>query len=432
MRSLFAKILLWFLAVMAFTVIAFVVITAMNAASNRPREHLFGRMFSFQAERAESAWQSGGRAGLADYLDRLRERFQLDGSLLDPQGRDLLTGADRGNLIAESRNRPRLFSIRPAVIARQTADGRYWFVVVVPRQPPGFSFFNPEYLWIVAVVVLLSYGLALRLTSPLRSLQKAVESFGRGDFTARVRSTRRDEMGQLSRTFDQMAERIETLLTAERRLLLDISHELRSPLARLGVAVELARSGEDQEAALNRIQKEADRLNSLVGGLLQVTRAEGDPASRRTDPVRLDELVAEAADDAQIEARARGCRVELKGNPPATARGDGELLHRAIENVVRNAVRHAPPDSPVEVTLEANNGAARVRVRDYGPGVPEEDLQRIFDPFYRVDTDRSRSQGGVGLGLAIARRAVELHKGRILAHNANPGLEVAIEIPISV
>ncbi len=278
------------------------------------------------------------------------------------------------------------------------------------------------------VVVLLSYVLALHLTSPLRRLQKAVEQFGRGDFSARVKSRRRDELGQVARTFDQMADRMQTLLAAERRLLLDISHELRSPLARLAVAVELARSGEDREAALNRIEKEADRLNSLVGELLQVTRAEGDPRSLRDEAVRLDELLRDLVDDCSVEAKARDCRIELKANPPAQVRGDRELLRRAIENVIRNAIRHAPRETPVEVSL-SKDGCASIRIRDYGPGVPEEHLPRIFDAFYRVETDRNRGSGGVGLGLAIARRAVELHKGRIVARNSAPGLTVEIDIP---
>lgn len=430
MRSLFTKILLWFLAVMAFTLAGFFVTAAIDASANRPREHLFGRMFTFQAERTEAAYEIGGRDALQDYLKRLRDRFQLNAILADAQGRDVLTGADRRKLINDSRSRPSPFSLRPAVIARQTADGRYWFLVVVQRQGQWFSFLTPEYLWIVAVVVLLSYVLARRVTSPLRSLEKAVEQFGRGDLSARVNSDRRDELGHLARTFDRMADRIQTLLTAERRLLLDISHELRSPLARLNVAVELARSGEDGEAALNRIQKEADRLNALVTGLLQVTRAEGDPSARRAEPVRLDELLGEVVEDSQLEARARGCRVELTSNPQITATGDPELLHRAMENVVRNAVRYAPLDSAVEVRLDTRNGSARICVRDHGPGVAQEHLGRIFDPFYRVDTDRSRSNGGAGLGLAIARRAVELHRGAIRARNANPGLEVEIELPL--
>lgn len=427
MKSLFVKILLWFLAVMAVTAVGFVFITSATMSATRGREHLWGRMLSFQGEEARHAYETGGREALAAFLERVHSVFRTEGVLTDEQGRDLLSGADRRDLIQKAGHPARAFAFRPAVIARQSEDRRYWFFQIVPVDRPGFSFFLPQYLWIVAVVVLLSYVLALRLSAPLRRLEKAVERFGRGDLSARVKSQRRDEMGQLARSFDQMAEHIQTLLAAERRLLLDISHELRSPLARLAVAVELARSGEDAEAALNRIQKEADRLNSLVGELLEVTRAEGDPASLRDEPVRLDEVLRDLVDDCSLEAKAQGCRIELTANPPAEVRGDAELLRRAIENVVRNAIRHAPPNTAVEVGMTKNAGVS-VRVRDYGPGIPEEHLPRIFDPFYRVDTDRSRSSGGVGLGLAIARRAVELHRGRITARNSNPGLLVEINL----
>jgi two-component system sensor histidine kinase CpxA len=282
----------------------------------------------------------------------------------------------------------------------------------------------------MGAAVLLCYWLALHLTSPVRALQKAVERFGGGDFTARVGSSRRDELGQLANTFDRMAGRIETLLAAERRLLLDISHELRSPLARLGVAVELARTGENLEAALNRIQKESDRLNALLSLLLQVTRAEGDPRSLRRDHVRLDELVQQLVDEAAIEASARGCQLQYRGGEPVTVEGDPELLRRAMENVIRNAIRYSPPATVVEVTLGRRNGAAVVDVRDHGPGVPEEALPRLFDAFYRVEKSRDCSSGGIGLGLSIARRAIELHKGGIRARNAQPGLEVEMELPV--
>ena len=283
----------------------------------------------------------------------------------------------------------------------------------------------------IAAAVLLCYWLAFHLTSPVRALQRAVERFGRGDLSARVNSTRRDELGRLARTFDRMAGRIETLLTAERRLLQDISHELRSPLARLGVAVELARSGDDWNAALNRIQKESDRLNALVGQLLQVTRAEGDPSSLRHEAVRLDELVQQLVDDSGIEAAAHGCELKYEKGEPMTVEGDPELLRRAVENVIRNAIRYSPPSSVVEVSLARNNGKAVVDVRDHGPGVPDGALPRLFDAFYRVERGRDPASGGVGLGLSIARRAVELHQGSIRAKNAQPGLEVELELPVT-
>jgi two-component system sensor histidine kinase CpxA len=238
-------------------------------------------------------------------------------------------------------------------------------------------------------------------------------------------------LGQLASSFNQMADRIQTLLAAERRLLLDISHELRSPLARLGVAVELARSGQDREHMLDRIQKEADRLNELVAELLQVTRVEGDPSMQKSETVPLDELLADIVYDSLLEAKAKDCTLLLKAPVAVTLNGDEELIRRAVENVIRNAIRYAPSGTPIDIQLKKTGDLAEICVRDHGPGVPEESLPRIFDPFYRVDSDRNRLSGGLGLGLAIARRSVELHKGKLTARNANPGLLVSIELPLA-
>jgi two-component system sensor histidine kinase CpxA len=182
---------------------------------------------------------------------------------------------------------------------------------------------------------------------------------------------------------------------------------------------------------LNRIQKESDRLNALVGQLLQVTRAEGDPSSLRCAPLRLDELVRQLVDDSSIEAAAHGCELKYEKREPVTVAGDAELLRRAVENVIRNAIRHAPRETAVEISVARANGNAVVGVRDQGSGVPEEALPRLFDAFYRVEGDRDRASGGTGLGLSIARRAMELHKGSIRARNAQPGLEVEMELPLA-
>jgi two-component system sensor histidine kinase CpxA len=280
----------------------------------------------------------------------------------------------------------------------------------------------------LAIFSLLCYLLARHLTSPLREMQKTIERFGKGDFSARVNSRRGDELGQLARTVDQMAERIDLLLKSQKRLLQDISHELRSPLARLGVAVELARGGGDATTALNRVEREADRLNTLVGELIQVTRAEGDPDGLTTEPVQLDDLVRVILDDVHIEAD----RKQVSLNPSIAGiamQGNPELLRRAVENLIRNAIRYSSEGDKVDVTLEQRPHGLRVVVRDYGPGVPPDSLASIFDPFYRVEKDRGRTSGGVGLGLAIAKRAVELHHGVMRASNVNPGLRVEIELP---
>jgi two-component system sensor histidine kinase CpxA len=432
MRTLFAKILLWFWFTLAITVVGSAFISAMIVNRSAAGEQSpAARLVALQLAEARSAYETGGRPGLELFLEQIQKIYGAQGILTDEDGRDLLTNEDRGDLLRRARRRASFPIMRSAenMLARASDDGRYWFFFIVPRERPGIWFISPDHLFIMGIAVLLCYWLALHLTSPVRSLQKAVESFGRGDLTARVGSTRRDELGQLARTFDRMAERIETLLAAERRLLLDISHELRSPLARLGVAVELARTGDDLEPNLNRIQKESDRLNSLVGQLLQVTRAEGDPNSLRQNPVRLDVLVEQLVEDSAIEASARGCSLEYKKHEPVTVQGDPELLRRAVENVIRNAIRHSPKEQPVEVSLARNNGRVLVDVRDYGTGVPEEALPRLFDPFYRVETDRGRNSGGIGLGLSIARRAIELHKGKIRAKNASPGLEVELDLP---
>jgi two-component system sensor histidine kinase CpxA len=433
MRSLFAKILLWFWCALAITVVGSAFISALNVNQDDSDQRApVARLVTFQLEEARSAYETGGRPGLQAFLDTLRRVYDAQGVLTDDKGRDLLSNADRSDLVRHARRRAldQFFRTGDATVARAADDGRYWFFFIVPRAPVGSWFLQPEHIFVIAAAVLLCYWLAYYLTSPVRKLEKAVERFGRGDLSARVSSNRRDELGQLARTFDRMASRIETLMAAERRLLLDSSHELRSPLARLGVAVELARSGDDPESAFTRIQKESDRLNALVGQLLQVTRAEGDPSSLRHDPVRLDELVEQLVDDSTIEAAAHGCEVRYEKREPVTVAGDPELLRRAVENVIRNAIRHAPRATAVEVRLARDNGRAVVDVRDHGPGVPEEALPRIFDAFYRVEPGRDRSSGGAGLGLSIARRAIELHHGSIRAKNAQPGLEVEMELPI--
>ena len=430
MNSLFAKILLWFCGTLAITLVGSAFISALNINRNTSDEESpAARLITFELEEARSAYETGGRPALQAFLDTLQRVYHAHGILADENGRDVLTNQDRSDLVARARRRPRLFfRVGENSVARIAGDGRYWFFLLVPRVTIGMWFLTPDHLFFGGAAILLCYCLALYLTSPVRALQKAVERFGHGDLAARAPTHRRDELGRLAAAFNRMAGRIETLMAAERRLLLDISHELRSPLARLGVAVELARSGDDRDAALNRIQKESDRLNSLVGQLLQVTRAEGDPSSLRADPIRLDELVQQLVEDAHIEADARGCRIEYNTREPLTVEGDPELLRRSIENVLRNAIRYSPRDSAIEISVRRAGGNAEVRVRDHGPGVPEEALGRLFDAFYRVETDRNRNSGGIGLGLSIARRAIELHKGTIQARNANPGLEVTLTL----
>jgi two-component system sensor histidine kinase CpxA len=257
-----------------------------------------------------------------------------------------------------------------------------------------------------------------------------VRRFGVGDLSARVYSKRHDGIGDVARAFDHMADRMEKLLTAERRLLQDISHELRSPLARLSFAAELARTSPDREAAAMRVNKEIDQLTDLAQSLLQITREEGDLSSRKWELMALDTLLNEVVEDCEIEAAARNCQLVAVESRQVELLAEPVLLRRAIENILRNAIWHAPPGTRVEVRLDATEGHALVTVRDYGEGVPADALAQIFKPFFRVDSSRNADSGGVGLGLAITQRAINLHHGRVWAENAGPGLRVSVDLPL--
>ena len=441
MRTLFTKILGWFLLTMFLTFSATFYVSSIFMQNRGPDVN----RFTFELREARQAWETQGRNGLEQFESKYKDASGVDPILTDALGRDLLTGRDWSKEIhsAVVNGRAALRSPIPYVpflridpgrgfmTATMSRDRKYYILMSFPDRRPGDSFnieVPRETWWMLGIFSVLCYALARRLTSPLRAMQKTIEQFGHGDFTARVNIKRADEFGQLGRAVDQMANRIEGLVKSQRRLLQDISHELRSPLARLGVAVELARGGGDPTIAYDRVEKEANRLNALVGELIQVTRAEGDPAGLASENLRLDELVRSIVNDVRIESdrrqvivRADVCQAEFEGNP--------ELLRRAVENIVRNAVRYSPEGGLVEVVLAHQAGAYRITVRDFGAGVPDETLIHLFDPFYRVEKDRGRTSGGVGLGLAIAKRAVELHHGHLRASNANPGLLVVIELP---
>jgi signal transduction histidine kinase len=268
------------------------------------------------------------------------------------------------------------------------------------------------------------------VVSPIRRIAATIARFGQGDLSARILTRRDDEIGQLGRSFNQMAERLERLIVSERRLLSDISHELRSPLARLKFAVKLARTSADTKAALDRVERDVDRITSLVSDIVEITFVEGDPALQGAETVRLAEILDAVLQDCAVEAEFRGCNLEVTGRSGGEVMGNRELLRRAIENVVRNGIRYSPKRSVVAISVVENGSDAIIAVRDHGPGVPAETLKRIFDPFYRVEEARNNNGGGSGLGLSIAKRAVELHHGSIVARNASPGLRVEITIPL--
>lgn len=429
MRSLFAKILLWFLATLIVCLAGSTITSAIRNRLSPGRRDFFSRSLALQVSDAKQAYETGGKAGLQQYFARLDSFFPGEHALVDANGVDLVTGNDRS---AELKNiGPHWSPVTDSrmALAWPSRDGRYK-LVIDGANPPGPWSPIPNYLWMIGATVVFCYILAVQMASPLRSLQQTVERFGGGDLAVRASAKRGDEFGKVARAFNKMADRIEMLLTAERKLLQDVSHELRSPLARLRFAVELARTSPDRERAMGRIQKEVDRLATLVSELLQVTKAEDDPEKRELKEISLAALLRDLIDDNALEAEAHSCRLAVSVTNELTVRGDRELLRRAIENVLRNAIRYAPPGTTVDLELLKKESSAVIRIRDRGTGVPEAALGNLFKPFFRVEADRNRNAGGgVGLGLSIAQRAVALHKGEIWARNADPGLVVEIEIP---
>jgi signal transduction histidine kinase len=432
-RSVYAKISLWSFTTLVLSLIAFLGVTWVVSFQASHQTGQFGQIQSMELEQAREAYESGGAPKLQAFIERMHRFVRGNHYLTGANGRDVLTGEDRSALLAAAEPegaRPRHRN-GPMILMAKSPDGMYRWIVEMNPPPEQFMNYLPYYALIFGAVALVCWLLAWNIASPLRALARTVDRFGAGDLGARVNSARKDEIGDLGRAFDRMAERIATLLSAERRLLQDVSHELRSPLARLSFAAELVRTAEDRETAVARLKKEIHRLTDLVGALLQVTRAEGDPGATSPEALRLDELLDQVIEDCRVEAEARGCKIGLADFAHLEVCGDRELLRRAIENVVRNSIRYAPPASEVDVQLDRKKDTARISVRDHGPGVPEEALPKIFQPFFRVDDSRDSSSGGAGLGLAIAKRAVGVHHGEVWARNAQPGLQVYIELPLA-
>lgn len=423
-RSVTTKILAWCIAALLISTAAYLVVSFISLKHIAP---YFIELASMQRDDAIVSYETGGPDGLRRYLGRLDRYVPVQHFVTDATGKDLVDGVNRADLLAKGARR--FQSGADIVFVSKSPDSRYCLVVIAPQQ--SMATFLPFYLLVPLAICLLGWILAVNIAAPLRTMARQVERFGQGDLAVRMRSSRRDEIGGVSRAFDGMADRIETLLTAERRLLQDISHELRSPLTRIRFAAALTKTAEDREAAADRLNKEIARLTELVNALLQMTRVEGDPSNRLMQEVSLPELLGRVTEDCEVEAKARDCELIFEGRSCRELYGDYELMHRAIENVVRNAIYYSPKHSDIAITLECVATTARISVRDSGPGVSEDALPKLFQPFFRADPARSSSTGGVGLGLAIAKRAIEMHGGSISARNVHPGLLVCIELPIA-
>jgi two-component system, OmpR family, sensor histidine kinase CpxA len=453
MKSLFLRIFLSFWLAQA--LIAALVVLATVIFRPQTESPFWEYIKTNTAEQLLHSYEVGGTAGLNRRIDELNSTLHLQAYFFDDQGKELdgrsapqwahrLSRGQGPQGRWVQRFSPRRFVTHE--ISDASGHGYIMVAEVPPRpwlpllrqKPPGTG------IVILSLAVLVSglvcYLLAGYLTSDVRRLRAATQQLAAGDLNARAdapKRRRRDEIAYLVRDFNAMAARLQDLVNAQSRLLHDISHELRSPLARLSVALGLAwqRSGPGADSALERIELEANRLNELIGRLLTLARLEGGEDGMRRTPIPLQDVVREIALDADFEAQSRPCRVQCAIQDDVTVLGNESLLHSAIENVVRNAMRHTDEGTEVEIRLahEFGNGKdeAVVRVLDRGPGVPQSSLDKLFRPFYRLEDARERQTGGVGLGLAITERAVRLHGGKVRAENRpDGGLMVEIRLPM--
>jgi two-component system, OmpR family, sensor kinase len=291
------------------------------------------------------------------------------------------------------------------------------------------------FVFAMLISIAVCWSLARYVSKPVERLQSSARSLAAGNLEARVGeefSRRHDELGVLARDFDRMAEHVRNLIASKEDLLRGLSHELRSPLARLRVALGLARRpGENLGKQLDRIELEAERLDTLIGQMLQLSQLRAAEPALSRDEVDLQTLLTEVVDDARLEVSATNKEVEFAAGLNVVVEGDWRLLRSAIENVLRNAVRFTAPGTAVTVKLADDAASARITIEDSGPGVPESELRLIFEPFYRVAESRDRDSGGTGLGLAITSRILALHGGKVNATNIpNGGLIVSMVLPM--
>jgi two-component system sensor histidine kinase CpxA len=445
MKSLFRRMFLWFCGgtgVVVFGILAGYVIANPDQLPFGWPDVGRGAIIS-AGHVAAGAYEHGGAPELTAYLASLAQDTGLRGALFD-HSRELLGGKGiapelLNDVASEPENELFLRSRTRVAGFRFRSDRGKWYAFIAsvpPREARG----RWSRLFLVALVLtgaLLCYALARQVTFPIVYLRGLTSRVAGGDLAARVALPkllgRQDEIGDLARDFNRMASRIETLVQSQRRLIADVSHELRSPITRLQLAVGLLRRSEPvSRPDLSRIEREVERLNTLIAQLLTLSRLEGMGEAPPMEVVDLHALVEEITADADFEAASLDRSVRLVESTPCSICGARDLLRSAVENVVRNALRYTGSNTQVQVRLRRDRASATatIVVEDQGPGVPEHALERMFEPFYRVDDARDRRTGGAGLGLAIAQQIVGLHGGSVRAANREEGgLEVQIILP---
>jgi signal transduction histidine kinase len=441
LSPLYRRLLLWFCLANVATLLISVWLT-----QDLARRAYGGELdWAVLAQSADQAYIQGGRDGLAGWAEQTRreEHFQVR---LYENGKDLL---DRPLLPPLERHLPQLLGsdsivLRPVpevlLVGQKVvgSDGvaRQMVALRGPRPPHARL---QLLVWVqillsILAIMIVGWWVARGIARPAAALQQAAQRMAEGDLTARVEGgyvQAQDELGLLAREFNRMAERIEALVAHERAVLQDVSHELRSPLARLQLILELARQEGGAAAAghFSRAEHEISRLDLLIGELLALTRMEADLPGMAREPVDLAALAAECIAEAELEAGAHDARLRLDAPQPLETSGNAQLLARALDNLLANAIKFGA-GGEVLVSLRREDGRACLSVRDHGPGVPEAELDKLFRLFFR-GANGARADGH-GLGLAIVQRIVRAHGGEVEAANAaDGGLRITLILPVT-
>ncbi|MGA2903162.1 MAG: ATP-binding protein [Candidatus Korobacteraceae bacterium] len=394
---------------------------------------------------AAQRFEQQGQSGLAQLLDNLslphRSRFWLvDGNGNELTGRIVPDRILQAAAAAE-KNEGLYSSYEANVLAARATTKRGQYLLIAELTPPPLAERIPgDILWTLKLGTIFSAIMCLviahYLTKPIERLRDATHELARGNLDIRAGENlgnRHDEIAELVRDFDTMAGELRNQIQSERNLLSGVSHELRSPISRIRLALTLARDADDNERAemLDRIEQDTIQLDSMLERILTVARLESGEQKPKFEQLALNEIIDDVLDDAKFEAAATGADITYRPGTEIKVNGDPGLLRSAIENVVRNAIFYSGENGKIEMRLDKANAEAVVSVRDNGPGVPENALPLLFKPFYRVDDSRGTNTGGMGLGLAIVRNAVAMHGGSVSAKNVSPhGLEVELRLPL--
>ena len=394
--------------------------------------------------KAADIFEANGPAELTTWLRYIDQEFDVKGFMLDSKRRPIsLANLPKNWLqfalpLTQNRLSERhLRGFQPYRIS-SSSDRIYTFVAHRDNRGPYPAWLKHlpilQVLTALVIVALLTAFVTWRITDPLRKLKQATDSFARGNLDTRLTNLvgfRKDEIGEVGLAFNHMAERISLLVSNQQRLFRDISHELRTPLARQQIALELlARKIPDTEhQSLHRIEREIERMNALIDQVLSLLRLEQQGQSPSNETYDLGILLQKLTQDAQFEAQSKH-QVLLQQPDQILLTGQPELVSRAVENILRNAIRYTSDDGRVFLQVEKHKDSVVIRIEDEGDGVPEDSLKRLFEPFYRVEISRNQQSGGYGVGMAIAEQAIRAQGGSIEASNRSEGgLRVDIILP---